>query len=177
MDVVRNLCQFVAQLPEQVRNTKRLSDRALAVRDVILAAREPVKMVFHHLPEACGFPKFEIGKSVSTKQAQDFVEKLNQTMQELRAAYPALLQRIEESLADEFGYKGQSLKHFRMKLASRSEQLLVRVTESKLKAFIFRLFESTATHSEWLNSIGSVLALRPADTVAPQIETRHTVFP
>jgi hypothetical protein len=163
LDVVRNLCQFVAQLPEYVRNTKRLSPEALAVRNVILDAREPVKMVFHNLPEACGFPKFEIGKAVSAEQAHDFVEKLNQTIKELRAAYPALLHRMELALAEEFGYQSQAVNQYRRKLAGRAEQLLIRVTESKLKAFAFRLFDETLSESDWLNSVGSVLALRPSD--------------
>ena len=55
LDVVRSLCQFVAQLPEYVRNTKRLSTTALAVRNVILEAREPVRMVFHDLPDILWF--------------------------------------------------------------------------------------------------------------------------
>ena len=163
LDVVRNLCQFVAQLPEYVRNTKRLSPEALAVRNVILDAREPVKMVFHNLPEACGFPKFEIGKAVSSEQAHDFVEKLNQGIKELRAAYPALLHRMELAVAEEFGYQNQALNQYRRKLAGRAEQLLVRVTESKLKAFAFRLFDEILPESDWLNSVGSVLALRPSD--------------
>jgi len=70
---------------------------------------------------------------------------------------------MEVVIADEFGYEGQSVEQFRRKLAARAEQMLVRVTESKLKAFTFRLFDQTASESEWLNSMGSVLVLRPSD--------------
>lgn len=58
LDVVRTLCQFIAQLPEYARNTKRPRDQVQAVRDIILQAREPVLMVFHDLPTACGFLHF-----------------------------------------------------------------------------------------------------------------------
>src|SRR5207248_4744111 len=37
LDVVKKLCVFVAQLPAQVLNTKKLSPTALAVRDTILS--------------------------------------------------------------------------------------------------------------------------------------------
>ncbi|MDL5048059.1 hypothetical protein QQ054_18750 [Oscillatoria amoena NRMC-F 0135] len=164
LDVVRNLCQFVAQLPEYVRQTKRLENaKALAVRDVILQAREPVRMVFHDLPEACGFSKFEIGKPASTKKALEFVGELKQCLDELRSAFSNLQGRIESGLAEELGYKGLTVRQYRRKLAERAENLLVRVTENKLKAFAFRLFDESLSETDWLNSVGSVLALRPPD--------------
>jgi hypothetical protein len=161
LDVVRSLCQFVARLPEYVRNTKRLSTITLAVRNVILEAREPVRMMFHDLPESCGFNEFEIGRPASTKEAQQFVLRLKQSLDELRAAFLNLQDRIEKSLAKEFDYGDQSAKQYRPKLAERAEQLLLRVTESKLKAFAFRLFDKGLPESDWLESLGSFLALQP----------------
>ena len=59
LDLVKNLCLFVAQLPAYVRTTKRLSPAALAVRQAILEAREPAKLLFTDLPRACGFEPIE----------------------------------------------------------------------------------------------------------------------
>jgi hypothetical protein len=161
LDVVRNLCQFAAGLPEYVRNTKRLSGSALAVRDVILNAQEPVRMVFHDLPVACGFNKFELGKSASAEDAKRFVNKLKNDLDELRAASINLQCRMEAQLAREFGYTGQISSQFRRKLAERAESLLLRVTESKLKAFAFRVFDELLPEPKWYESVGSLLALRP----------------
>jgi hypothetical protein len=161
LDVVRNLCQFVVQLPDCVRNTHRLTPTALAVRDVILEAREPVRMVFHDLPHACNFQKFEIGKPASSKEAHQFVLMFKGVLDELRAAFFNLQRRMSESLAREFGYKDQIVNQFRRKLASRAEQLLIRVTENKLKAFAFRLCDAGLAEGDWLESVGSLLALRP----------------
>ena len=161
LDVVRSLCQFVAQLPEYVRNTKRLSGTALGVRNVILEAREPVRMVFHDLPVSCGFKKFEIDKPTSTKEAQQFVLKLKGALEELRAAFLNLQARLERDLVKEFCYGEQSVKAYRQKLAERAESLLVQITESKLKAFAFRLVDEGLSDTDWLESVGSFLALRP----------------
>jgi hypothetical protein len=163
LDVVRNLCEFVARLPEYARNTRRLDKSTLAVRNVILNAREPVRMVFHDLPEACGFNKFTIGKSVSVADATRFVHKLKNALDELRSAFPNLQQRMEAAIAKEFGYDKHNAAQYRPKLAVRTERLLVLVTENKLKAFTFRLFDEVLAISDWLNSVGSVLALRPPD--------------
>jgi len=164
LDLVRSLCQFVAQLPDFARQTRRLENpNTIAVRDVILQAREPVRMVFHDLPEACGFKTFEVGKPTSAAEAQQFVSKLKDAIDELRDALPALHRRTTDAIAEEFGYKGTPLSHYRRKLAGRAEKLLLRVTENKLKAFAFRVFDEGLSETEWLNSVGSVLALRPPD--------------
>jgi hypothetical protein len=161
LDIVRKLCQFVAQLPEYVRNTKRLSTTALTVRAVIMDAREPIRMVFHDLPVACGFGAFEIDKPVGRNEAQQFVEILKGTLDELRGAFINLHRRIDRAIAKELGYADHVAAQYRSALAARAEQLLVQVTESKLKAFAFRIFDEGLPESEWFESVGSLLALRP----------------
>jgi hypothetical protein len=172
LDVVRDLCQFVARLPEYSRNTRRLKATALAVRDVILEAREPVKLVFHDLPTACNCPKFEIGKSVSASDAERFVKSLRAALDDIRDAFPNLQRRIEDAIASELGFEGQRLRQYRPKVAERAEKLMVRVTENKLKAFIFRLFDESLGEPDWLGSVGSVLALRPPDKWKDEDEDR-----
>ena len=161
LDVVRTLCQFVAQLPEYVRNTKRLSTSALNVRNVILEAREPVRLVFHDLPVSCEFKKFEIATPTSTEEVQHFILRLKEALDELRAAFLNLQTRLARGLAKEFGYGEQSVIDYRHKLAERAESLLVQITESKLKAFAFRLVDEGLSEVDWLESLGSFLALRP----------------
>jgi hypothetical protein len=161
LDVVRKLCQFVAHLPDYVLNTKRISAKALAVRTVIMDAREPVRMIFHDLPVACGFHAFEVNKPVAIKEAQQFVEKLKGSLDELRGTFINLQRRIDKGIAKEFGYSDQRAGQYRSNLAARAEQLLLQIEESKLKAFAFRIFDEGLSESEWLESVGSLLALRP----------------
>jgi hypothetical protein len=161
LDVVRSLCQFVAQLPDYVRNTKRLNAASLGVRNVILEAREPVRMVFHDLPVSCGLKKFEVHKPTSSKEAQQFVLKLKESLEELRAAFLNLQARMARGVANEFGYGGETLSGYRRKIAARAESLLVQITENKMKAFAFRLVDEGLSEADWLESLGSFLALRP----------------
>lgn len=172
LDVVRDLCQFVARVPEYSRNTRRLSAAAIAVRDVILEAREPVKLVFHDLPVACNCPTFESGKSVSASDVEHFVKSLRTALDDIRDAFPNLQRRIEDAIASELGFKGQRLRQYRPKVAERAEKLMVRVTENKLKAFVFRLFDKSLAEPDWLGSVGSVLALRPPDKWKDEDEDR-----
>lgn len=88
LDVVRPLCQFVARLPDYARNTRRLSSVALAVRAAILAAKEPVKLLFQDLPLACNMEPFPMTGPSSHSAAKQFAARLRSAIDELRAALP-----------------------------------------------------------------------------------------
>jgi hypothetical protein len=54
-----------------------------------------------------------------------------------------------------------SFQQFRTALAGRAEQVVLGVNESKLRAFCLRLMDENLPESEWLESLGSFLALKP----------------
>ena len=159
LDVVKPLCEFVAQLPAYVISTKKLSKMAVAVRDTILNAREPAKLVFTSLPNACGFDSF-VPKQIATRHIPGFVAALKIAIDELRAAYPELHERLRGRMRDAFPLPG-SFVDFRTALAFRSEHILLNITEPKLKAFCLRLMDDNLPESQWLESLGSYLALKP----------------
>lgn len=159
LDVVKPLCEFVAQLPTYVINTKRLSKTAIEVRNAILNAREPGKLVFTSLPTACGYDSF-LPTQTNTGQIPAFVASLKVAIDELRAAYPELQERLRGRLRESFPLPG-SFAQFRSSLAHRAEYIVLAITEPKLKAFCFRLSDDNLPESDWLESIGSYLALKP----------------
>jgi len=159
LDLVRPLCVFVAQLPTYALNTKRLSPKALAVRDRILNARDPAKLVFSDLPLACGFEPIPDKKSQRASH-QAFVITLKAAVDELRTAYPLLSERMRKRLREAFVLPG-SFQQFRELLSARAEHILLTVTEPKLRAFCLRLLDDKLAESEWLESVGSYLALKP----------------
>jgi hypothetical protein len=159
LDVVKKLCVFVAQLPAYVLNTKKLSQVALAVRDVILDAREPAKLIFTDLPQACGFDPIGPGATAS-KPAHLFVSTLKGALDELRAAYPSLQNRLKEQISRAFDLSG-SFQRSRLELSNRAQEILLTVTEIKLRALCLRFMDHNLLESEWLESLGSNLALKP----------------
>lgn len=159
LDVVKPLCVFAAHLPGYVHNTKKLSPTALAVRDAILAAREPSKLLFDDLPKACGFDAFS-ANTAAAKEVQAFIRGLKAALDELRAAFPELQNRLRKLLRETFDLPG-SFQQFRSMLARRAEQVVLGVNEPKLRTFCFRLSDEQLPESEWLESLGSFLALKP----------------
>lgn len=159
LDVVKNLCVFVAQLPAYVRNTKKLSLHSLAVREAILNAREPSRLLFSDLPIACGFGPIK-ADAITSKPVLAFVRTLKTALDELRVAYPSLQERLRKQLREAFHLR-ESFQQSRTALATRAQEILLGVTESKLRVFCLRLLDDNLPESEWLESVGSYLALKP----------------
>lgn len=171
LDVVKQLCIFVAQLPAYVLNTRELPSSALAVRDAILSAREPATLVFTDLPKACGFGPFTT-KNHRNKPVEAFVTALKSSLDDLRSAYPELEERLRKQLRGAFDLPG-SFQQFRTSLAARAEQILLAITEPKLRAFCLRLMDNNLPESDWLESLGSYLALKPP---SKWHDTEETLF-
>jgi hypothetical protein len=159
LGVVRQLCVFVAQLPEYVHSTKKLSQVALAVRDSILNARDPARLVFTDLPIACGLQAIP-ASGTHGKPAQTFAKILSQALGDLRTAFPKLEDRMRSKLRETFDIPG-SFPYFRKTLAAGAEKIVLAVTEPQLKAFCLRLIDDNLPESDWLESLGSYLALKP----------------
>lgn len=160
LDVVRPLCVFVAGLPEYARNTQRLSTAVLRVRASILASQDPVALLFVDLPKACGVEPFQQTVAVDVEQARGFARVLKASLDDLRAGFDRLLDRIQEALRTEFGVSG-SLVEVRALLKSRAEAVTLLAAEPRLKAFCLRLSDASLAGNPWLESIGSLLATQP----------------
>jgi len=163
LDVVRPLCVFAAQLPAYTHKTKNLSEQALNVRKSLLKASEPSTLLFRELPEVCGFAAFSANKNVDDYRVQDFVETLKSALSELRMAYPELQERMKSVLAESFDLSGayKSFQDARNALSLRAENMLIAISEPRLKAFCMRLLDCNLPESEWLESLGSFVCSMP----------------
>lgn len=160
LDVVRPLCTFAAKLPVYSHKTKRLSPHAVAVRAALLNAREPVVLVFHDLPKACGYKPFLVDKQASEKDVVGFVGSLKEAIDEIKAAFPELQERMKKEIQYAFGVPG-TFQVARNQLADISEKILLTVKELRVKGFCLRLIDSNLPESEWLESLGSYICSKP----------------
>jgi hypothetical protein len=164
LDIVRPLCQFVAKLPLYTRQTFRLTERTRRVREAILDAREPAGLLFRDLPIACGMrPVRQLGsRNTNNKEIELFIDELRHSLEELKVAMGELRIRISQLIQKSFGRLNLSeFQNVRDELAQRSERLLVNVTDIELKAFCLRLFDNNMPQSDWIESIGSLVANVP----------------
>ena len=159
LDVVQPLCRFAARLPEYTRRAGKLSPRAAAVRDVLLSAVEPAGLLFKDLPSACGLEAFAVGAAGDARRAQDFVLRLKEAVDELRADYPHLLTRITDTVAQAVGQEGPSFD--RARLAARAAQVTLTANQPRLRTFALRLRDLGTSDDAWAEALASYVAAKP----------------
>jgi hypothetical protein len=159
LDVVRPLSVFAAGLPEYTRRTSDVSGQARSVREALLAAREPANMLFRDLPRACGQEPFLPDCQADTNRAQLFVAELRVTMDELRAAYPRLLDRIRQRVTNCLT-DGVTTRD-RADMARRALHVALAAREPRLAAFARSLADTALSDDAWAERIGSFVIAKP----------------
>lgn len=171
LDVVTELCQFAAKLPEYTRKAKGLSPTTLAVRDALLSAREPATLLFADLPNACGLPIFRIDDA-DESLVEEFISRFTDAVQELQNTYSNLLARIVKRTSEAAGQDPE--KFDRVALASRGARVSLAAREPRLRAFALRLRDPALHDDAWAESMASFVVSKPPARWLPGDEARFT---
>lgn len=163
LPVVRGLVRAVRDLTDFARRTKTISPRAQAVREALLRAREPAPLLFKELPLACGLePLSPIAKGDGVAAAT-FVDELRASLAELQAAYPSLLDLIEEAVRTALHLPAAPAA-MRAELSERGARLMSVAGDVTLKAFLIRATDEDMPRDEWLVSLGTLLGGKPPES-------------
>ena len=157
IDLTRAVVRRVASLPRYTRMTRALSPAALAVRDAVLNARDPLRLLFVELPTALGLDPVRADAEAS---GEGFVARLGAALDELAAAYPALLASIERTVGHSLALPAEGTA-FREALTTRARRLIGVATDLRLRAFLGRAVEPSAAHAAWLEGLAMVVGNRP----------------
>lgn len=158
LDVVRPLMVFAAELPEHTRHNSNLPEPAKSVCDTLLTAREPATLLFAALPTACGLEPFSAEEPANAERAMRFVSILRETLDDLRATYPQLLERIRVRIADGLA---ENFHPKRANIAQRASRILLAASQPRLQTFARSLSDSTLSDDTWAERIGSFVISRP----------------
>lgn len=157
--VAAPLLNLVRGMNLYTRKTTQLSPGALAVRDVLLTAREPDQLLLVDLPAACGFTR---AAWTSASSIGKFGAALKSALDELQHAYEQQLLEVMSWLADAF-HEPNELEPLRRSLGVRAEQIDDKVIDTKLKAFIFNVSDETTDGEGWLARIGLAVTGKPVE--------------
>ncbi len=101
LQVVSPLVSVARGLPEFTRKTTAfLSARASAVRDSLLDAREPDRLLFSTLPEACELRALSPRSQTNTVHVAAYCNRLAEALNELESAYPRLLEWVGNHISE-----------------------------------------------------------------------------
>lgn len=170
LDLVRPLAMFIGtEVPDFCRRTNRLSATAVAVRKALMEAREPVRLVFTSLPQACALPPITMAAS---PDIEELAIRLRGALHEIRTAYPNLLTRIGNALCAAFDVTG-GIAAGRHSIAARAAQLNATITEPALKAFSLRLADEKLEDRVWVESVATLIARKAPERWIDNDETEY----
>ena len=155
LDIARPLASFLLQLPDYTKKTRRLSDTALRVRQALSLAKSPQKLLFEHLPEACG--RHKRGQSTS------FAETLIEALRELGGAYAKMIDGMRTALCQSFGCADDaSVGELRSVAMGRCHGLDSYTVDVKgLKSFMRRAMDRDRSDEDWLDYLLTFLGQKP----------------
>jgi len=87
LEAARGLVALIYSLPDWVKRTRMLSAQATTLRDTLLRASDPHKLLF-----------VDLRTSMGATSTQDFLDELRLPLCELSVAFEAMLRRIESAM-------------------------------------------------------------------------------
>ena len=163
LKIVAPLAKFMSTLPEYTKNTSQVSLAAQKVRDIVLTAREPIRLLFHDIPEALGIPhpnKVSANNSWKT----EFYQRLQDVLVELHDAYNNLNENISKILMEAFEYEtSENMIEFRHDIQSRAAALVPFSHDQNLKTILNAMKNSVGDDYDWIRGIASIVMKKPVD--------------
>jgi len=145
LEAARGLVSMVYNLPEWSRRTQRLGETAKAMRDMLLKASDPHKVLFVDLAFLLGAAD---GKS--------YVKELRAPLQEIATAYSKMLGQVEAKMLEALDATRDDLESLR----ERAKSVAGVAGNFRLDAFATRLASYDGLH-ESLEGILSLAADKP----------------
>lgn len=140
LEAARSLVALVLGLPAWTQRTATLSQEARSVRDTLLKASDPHKVLFVDLAAVLG-----------TADGGDYVRVLRGPLEELCGAYDSLLRRIESTMLESLDAQSEDLA----KLRKRADTLSGITGDLRQDAFSARV----AKHDGSRESVEGILSL------------------
>jgi hypothetical protein len=163
LPVALRLLKRVHGLPPFVRKTSRMSEEALAVREVLYRSTDPTALLFDELPGALniGIDSFLDASEIGEEEIQVFVRELQQAVRETTGAYDLLIGEIQRWVAAAFRARADEVEEQRHEIAERAQVLQQHVSDADLKSFVIRATNEMMDLQAWYESIASLLAGKP----------------
>ncbi|MCP4987632.1 MAG: hypothetical protein GY928_16700, partial [Colwellia sp.] len=138
------------------------SQKALDIRSAFKLAKSPERLLFNNLPEALGFDA--VTSSADDDSLEAFSQSLIAALRELKNAYPNLIKRQKELLAQAFNIDPHSsLEEVRRIVSGYCHGLENYTVDTQgLRAFVMRLTKSMGTTDEWFENVLMFLGNKPS---------------
>lgn len=155
LEIARPIAQFVHGLRPWVRRTKGLDPQTLNIRDAILKANDPYKLLFEELPVTCGLDQAHL----SDKGVDQLIKILTHAVNELKACYDNLMDDIKTNVFNAIGIDSRSKDSLEL-LKKRCSVVVGTSGDFRLDAFARRLGMADSGN-KWVEGLASLATNKP----------------
>lgn len=145
LEAARGLVAMVFNLPEWARRTQRLSEIAKSIRDMLLKANDPHKVLF-----------VDLASLLNASNSDEYMQTLREPLHELASAYSKMLADVEHKMFEALDASKDDLES----LHKRANSVLGISGDLRLEAFSTRLANFDGSSSS-LEGILSLAAEKP----------------
>ena len=156
ISIFSSFIAFYNALPDYVKKTNRLSPSSKGLRDAIASAKDPENALLSEIPKGLGYKNINLEENDS-EILNDFIERLNGAISEIRVAYEGLLNRYEENICDALNLKINDFTDYKSKIQARYKSLKPHLLIQKEKVFLNRIMSKLDERDSWLKSIADVI--------------------
>jgi hypothetical protein len=146
--IVGALVNTVSRLPPITLNATDLDVRTIAVRQAILSATEPDRLLFADLPAAVGLN--EVGARAKTWRHLDtFLTRLTSALTELDSHFTLTLVSLQEELL------ATAAESDRSKLAAQARVIIDEIIDQDVRSFTLALADETFEPARWMENLAT----------------------
>ncbi len=175
IETIKPFLIFYRRLVPYTQQTKKLSKEALRLKEAISSATDPEKVFFEDIPRAL---KFTINDLEKDEKLEEFSVILQNSTREISAAFPNLVNRIEECIGKTIRDGKIDFPENKLLLQKRFKNLRKEKIDPKLRILIQRINTPLDDRQSWISSIATAIMGKPLDQFSDSDELEFfTIFP
>ena len=175
IETIKPFLIFYKRLVPFTQQTKKLSSKALRLRNAISQATDPEKIFFEEIPRALGYT---INDFNNDEILEDFTITLKEATSELSSSFSNLINRIEEVISKTVRNEQITFPENKLLLQQRFKKLKQQHIDAKLRVLIQRINTPLDDRQSWINSVASAIINKSIDSFTDNDEQDFsTLFP
>lgn len=168
LSIFGNFLRFIRALNEYTVNTKRLSPKAISLREAIKNAKDPEDALFNQFPNALGFHSISINDDEEILKSYTY--HIQESIREIRSAYDALLDRIEDKIIHSFYCESNDFEDYKSEIQSRLKSVNLSLLGTEQSIFYKRLVSPLDDRASWLKSVADAALGKSIDKMIDEEE-------
>ncbi len=168
LSIFGNFLRFFRGLNDYTINTKRLSPKAISLREAIKNAKDPEDALFNQFPNALGFHSITINDDEEILKSYTY--HIQDAIREIRSAYDALLDRIEEKIIHSFYCETNDFESYKIEIQNRLNNINLSLLGTEQSIFYKRLISPLDDRASWLKSVADAALGKSIDKMIDEEE-------